>query len=194
MSSRQRLAKSRDNSGLVRHRGLMDDAFDLERFVVAQDLPGTLDDYEAATKELRTGRKVSHWMWFVFPQLRELGFTAYAKRYGIGSRDEATAYLAHEVLGPRLRRCARLVVGSGAVSANRLMGGHPDDQKLKSSMTLFAEVADDDGDFVAVLDKYFRGERDRETLKLLAPRPTSAAEPESEVRRAPRKWRRWRRK
>ncbi|MCW2516261.1 MAG: hypothetical protein JWR11_5303 [Mycobacterium sp.] len=138
----------------------MSDPYDLARFVEAQDRGGT---YETAARELRSGRKQSHWMWFVFPQIHGLGHSALAVEYAIGSRDEAVAYLAHDVLGPRLHRCARLVVASGAVSAKALMGS-PDDLKLKSSMTLFAEVADDDGDFAAVLEQYYGGERDQATI------------------------------
>jgi uncharacterized protein (DUF1810 family) len=143
----------------------MSDSYDLERFITAQQRG---DSYEAAVRELHAGHKTSHWMWFVFPQLRGLGRSAMAERYGIASRAEAVAYLDHDRLGPRLRRCAGLVVRSGAVTARALMG-YPDDLKLHSSMTLFAEVADDDRDFVAVLDKYFRGERDPETRRLLDP-------------------------
>ncbi len=146
----------------------MADPHDLQRFVDAQDRGGT---FEEAVAELRAGRKTSHWMWFVFPQLRGLGRTETATFYGIGSRAEAVAYLAHDVLGPRLRRCARLVPRSGAVTAEGLMG-HTDALKLRSSMTLFAEVAEsegvDDQDFVAVLAKYYDGERDAATLELLA--------------------------
>ncbi|BBZ28698.1 calpastatin [Mycolicibacterium madagascariense] len=144
----------------------MADAHDLQRFVDAQDRGGT---YDAAVAELRSGRKRSHWMWFVFPQLRGLGRTETATYYGIGSRDEAVAYLAHDVLGPRLRRCAQLVASSGAPTAEQLMG-HVDGLKLRSSMTLFAEAAGDvgdAGDFVAVLEKYYGGEPDPMTLRLL---------------------------
>jgi uncharacterized protein (DUF1810 family) len=141
----------------------MTDSYDLQRFVVAQDRERA---YDIAINELRAGRKASHWMWFVLPQLRGLGTTAMAERYGIGSRDEAVAYVAHEVLGPRLRRCAQLISRSGAVTAQALMGS-VDALKLRSSMTLFAEVTDDDPDFVAVLDKYYGGQRDPRTLALL---------------------------
>jgi uncharacterized protein (DUF1810 family) len=141
----------------------MSDPFDLERFVIAQDRDGT---YDAAVRELRAGRKTSHWMWFVFPQIRGLGRTSMAHTYGIGSREEAVAYLAHDVLGPRLRRCAQLVCTSGAVTSEALLG-HTDALKLGSSMTLFAEVTDDDADFVSVLRKYYAGKRDPETLTRL---------------------------
>ena len=143
----------------------MTDSHDLERFVTAQDRD---DTFEAVVRELRAGRKASHWMWFVFPQMRGLGRTATAEHYGIASRDEAIAYLAHDVLGPRLRRCARLVVSSGAVTAEALLGS-TDALKLRSSMTMFAEVADDPADFVAVLAKYHDGARDPRTLALLGP-------------------------
>ncbi|MET0457402.1 MAG: DUF1810 domain-containing protein [Mycobacterium sp.] len=153
----------------------MADPFHLQRFVDAQNRGGT---YEAAAAELRAGRKRSHWMWFVFPQLRGLGRTAMAHQYGIGSREEAIAYLAHDVLGPRLHQCAQLVTQSGAATAETLLGG-VDALKLRSSMTLFAEVADgaseakggrlDGRDFVAVLDAYYAGERDPLTLQLLGP-------------------------
>ena len=142
----------------------MDDPFDLARFVDAQR--PVIDDVMA---ELRAGRKRSHWMWFVFPQLRGLGSTAMADRYGIGSSVEATAYLAHDVLGPRLRRCAQLVMQSGAASAEALMGS-TDALKLSSSMTLFAEASNDDRDFVDVLDLYYGGRRDARTLRMLAER------------------------
>ena len=142
----------------------MDDPFDLTRFVEAQR--PVIDD---VMDELRAGRKRSHWMWFVFPQLRGLGSTAMADRYGIGSREEAIAYLAHDVLGPRLRQCAQLVTQSGAASAEALMGP-TDALKLSSSMTLFAEASDDDEDFVDVLDRYYGGRRDARTLSMLAGR------------------------
>lgn len=142
------------------------DPYDLERFVIEQNNDGI---YEVAVKELRAGRKRSHWMWFVFPQMHREGLKPYAKRFAIRSREEAIAYLEHDVLGPRLRRCARLVARSGAVSARVLMGSSVDESKLKSSMTLFAEVSDEDDDFVAVLRKYFPAGRDQETLKKLKP-------------------------
>ena len=140
-------------------------SFDLERFVEAQDRDGT---YDAAVNELAAGRKRSHWMWFVFPQLRGLGSSPMADRYGIASRDEAVAYLGHDVLGPRLHRCARLVTQSGARSADALMGSI-DGLKLRSSTTLFAQAAGtaENADFVAVLDQYFGGEPDPMTLRLL---------------------------
>jgi uncharacterized protein (DUF1810 family) len=146
------------------HGGGMDDPHHLVRFVEAQ-----APVFDTALDELRSGRKRSHWMWFVFPQLRGLGRTPTADYYGIASRDEASAYLAHDVLGPRLRQCAQLVSQSGAVSAEALMG-QVDALKLWSSMTLFAEVAEDDRDFVAVLEKFYGGERDAKTQAMLAGR------------------------
>lgn len=157
----------------------MADPFNLERFVIAQNNDGSFD---SAVKELRAGHKTSHWMWWVFPQLRGLGNTGTSDAYGIGTREEAEAYLDHEVLGPRLHRCARLVVRSGAVSATALLGGI-DAMKLKSSMTLFAEVADQDSDFVAVLRKYYPDGRDQETLKRL--RTQTAIATETPVQSAP---------
>lgn len=152
----------------------MDDPFHLNRFIVAQNMPGPMDNYEAAVRELHAGRKTSHWVWFVFPQfygvIDPARASAMSKKFAIRSRDEAVAYLNHDVLGPRLRRCAQLAARSGAVNVNTLMGGYPDDLKLQSSMTLFAEAARggvDDADFVAVLDRWFRGRRDAKTMKLL---------------------------
>ena len=139
----------------------MADPFDLQRFVDAQEAV-----YEDVVAELRAGRKRSHWMWFVFPQLRELGRSSTAVHFGIRSRDEAVAYLEHDVLGPRLRRCAQLAAGSGAVTAQALMGS-VDALKLRSSMTLFAGVTDHSRDFVDVLEKYYDGEPDPLTVELL---------------------------
>lgn len=139
----------------------MTDPHDLARFVAAQD-----PVYADVVQELRTGRKRSHWMWFVFPQLRELGRSSTAHRYGIATRAEASAYLAHAVLGPRLRECARLVTAIDDASVEQIFGW-PDCLKLQSSMTLFAASTEDDADFVAVLDKFYAGERDGATVELL---------------------------
>ncbi len=141
------------------------DPFDLKRFVDAQQ-----PVYGDVVDELRGGRKRSHWMWFVFPQLRGLGGSVMAVRFGIGSLDEARAYLGHELLGPRLRECARLVTAVQGRSIGQIFGS-PDDLKLCSSMTLFAHATEDNQDFVAVLDKYYDGREDRLTLERLAPRP-----------------------
>ena len=137
------------------------DSFDLQRFVDAQDRV-----YDTVVGELRDGRKRSHWMWFVFPQLRGLGSSPTAVRFAISSIDEARAYLDHELLGSRLRECAGLVVMIDGRTAEEVFGW-PDDMKLRSSMTLFAHAADDNADFVAVLEKFYGGEEDPATLALL---------------------------
>jgi uncharacterized protein (DUF1810 family) len=144
------------------------DPYQLERFVAAQRRDGT---YERAVAELRAGAKVSHWMWFVFPQIAGLGMSAAARDYAISSIAEAHAYLAHPVLGPRLRECARVVADTEGRSAERIFGP-VDAMKLRSSMTLFAaadagqSAAGGPGQsvFRAVLDKYFDGEPDEATL------------------------------
>ncbi|OBH52209.1 calpastatin [Mycobacterium mantenii] len=137
------------------------DPFDLERFVGAQ-----ASVYGDVVDELRSGRKRTHWMWFVFPQLRGLGGSPTAVHYGISSLDEARAYLRHELLGPRLRECARLVSAVQGRSVGQIFGS-PDDLKLRSSMTLFARATDDNEDFIAVLDKYYDGRHDPRTLERL---------------------------
>jgi uncharacterized protein (DUF1810 family) len=135
------------------------DPFDLERFVAAQNANGTYDD---AVEELRRGRKTSHWMWFVFPQIAGLGFSATSRRYAISSLAEAKAYLEHPVLGPRLTECAALVAQAKASSAEQIFGGI-DAQKLQSSMTLFLRAAPDELLFQQVLDQYFGGRADAAT-------------------------------
>ena len=137
-----------------------DDPFDLQRFVDAQDgvYPTVLDD-------LRAGIKHSHWIWFVFPQLRGLGHSPTAHRFGIGSLAEATAYLGHEVLGPRLRECAHLLLAAQGRSAREILG-QPDDLKVRSSMTLFAHAGDDPV-FGDVLDAFYEGQEDPATLHML---------------------------
>jgi uncharacterized protein (DUF1810 family) len=132
----------------------------LDRFVEAQD--GVYDD---ALAELTAGRKRTHWMWFVFPQIAGLGSSPTARFYAIASLDEAKAYLAHPVLGPRLRECAQALLAVQGRSAREILG-YPDDLKLRSSMTLFARAADDPALFQAVLDRYYDGP-DPLTLKLL---------------------------
>jgi uncharacterized protein (DUF1810 family) len=138
-----------------------DDPFDLKRFVDAQ-----APVYGNVVAELRDGRKRSHWMWFVFPQLRGLGGSAMAARYGISSLEEAGAYLSHPVLGPRLRECTQLVNGVQGRSIGQIFGS-PDDLKLCSSMTLFARATDDNQDFIALLDKFYGGRWDELTLARL---------------------------
>ena len=137
-------------------------AADLQRFVAAQD-----GVYAQALAELRRGRKETHWMWFVFPQLAGLGFSPTAQHYAIGSIEEARAYLAHPLLGPRLRECA------GAALAHRdrtaeAMFGKVDALKFRSSLTLFEAAADDPAPFADALEAFYGGERDPATLRLLA--------------------------
>ena len=136
-----------------------DDPFDLGRFVEAQDAGAT---YQRAVAELETGRKVTHWMWFVFPQIAGLGRSATARRYAISSRAEAEAYLRHPVLGPRLRAAAGIVARSAAPSPAELLGS-VDALKLRSSMTLFARAAPDEPVFTEVLARFFGGEPDGAT-------------------------------
>jgi uncharacterized protein (DUF1810 family) len=152
----------------------------LQRFVTAQDEGGT---YEGALAELRAGRKASHWMWFVFPQIAGLGQSEMSRRFAISSLEEAQAYLEHPVLGPRLVECAQALLGHEGLTAEEIMGGI-DAVKLRSSMTLFAQAAqlasprkrahsnsfrglDDAEVFEQVLERYFGGEADAETLRLL---------------------------
>jgi uncharacterized protein (DUF1810 family) len=129
---------------------------DVQRFRDAQERV-----YDSVREEIRAGDKRSHWMWFIFPQVKGLGRSPAAERYGIGGRAEARAYLDDPVLGPRLRECA-----DGVLAHNHLMFGFPDDLKLRSSMTLFAQVADDPAPFEAVLAKFFDGPAPR-TAELL---------------------------
>ena len=137
------------------------DPFDLQRFVDAQArvYPSVLD-------ELRAGRKRSHWIWFVFPQIAGLGSSSTAARYAISSIDEARAYLRHEVLGPRLRECTQLVNAVQGRSIGEIFGS-PDDLKVRSSMTLFARATEDNADFVKLLARYYDGEEDALTLARL---------------------------
>mgnify|MGYP001079773569 CR=1 FL=1 len=151
-----------DGVDMARHADIGADPHDLQRFVDAQQ-----PVYDTVLAELRAGRKRTHWMWFVFPQLRELGRSPTARRYGIGSLAEATAYLDHPVLGPRLRECARILAGIENRTAEEIFG-FPDWVKLRSSMTLFAHATADNADFLAVLDRYYGGEQDPATLELLA--------------------------
>ena len=139
----------------------MDIEFDLDRFVSAQD-----PVYSDVLAELRTGRKRSHWMWFVFPQMAGLGQSEMARRYAIGSSDEAAAYLAHPVLGPRLRECARLVALHPDMDIGAIFDS-PDDRKFHSSMTLFNDIAPDEAVFQTCLDQFFDGRPDPATMALL---------------------------
>jgi uncharacterized protein (DUF1810 family) len=139
---------------------------DLERFVHAQD-----GVHEQARAELAAGRKRSHWMWFVFPQLAGLGSSPTAQAYAIRDLQEARAYLAHPVLGPRLAECAGTLLTVEGRTASQILG-YPDDLKLRSSMTLFAEAAGDPAVFRRVLERYYDGP-DPRTLELLGLRETS---------------------
>ena len=138
----------------------LNDPYDLDRFVRAQT-----QDYERALSELRAGKKKSHWMWYVFPQIEGLGLSPMSVRYSIQSAAEARAYLEHPLLGPRLSKCAAVVRDIVGRSALEIFGS-PDDLKLRSCATLFGAVSKD-GVFEQVLQKYFGGERDKETLRRL---------------------------
>jgi uncharacterized protein (DUF1810 family) len=137
-----------------------DDPHRLQRFLAAQDQGGT---YERALAELRAGRKTSHWMWFVFPQVAGLGHSPMAREYAIESLAEARAYLEHPVLGPRLRECAAALLPHAGTPAAAILGGI-DAIKLRSSMTLFARAAPEEPLFGEVLDAFYDGEADPETL------------------------------
>jgi uncharacterized protein (DUF1810 family) len=138
-----------------------EDRYDLNRFVEAQD-----GVYERALAELKRSQKRSHWMWFIFPQIDGLGRSSTAKFYAIKSAAEAKAYLNHPVLGPRLIECSKVLLQSKGLSASDIFG-FPDDLKLRSSMTLFANVSEPDSVFTHVLGQYFEGQLDLQTLELL---------------------------
>jgi len=137
------------------------DPFNLQRFVEAQ-----ANVYPRVVDELRRGRKTSHWMWFVFPQISGLGFSEMSQRFAIGSLEEAKAYLAHPVLGARLRECAALVLNCPEPSIARILGA-PDDMKFHSCMTLFAEADPDAALFQQALQRFFGGARDAPTMARL---------------------------
>jgi uncharacterized protein (DUF1810 family) len=139
------------------------DPYDLQRFVAAQDAGGT---YERATAELRAGRKTSHWMWFVFPQIAGLGYSPASRTYAIASLAEARAYLAHPVLGARLTECAAILAGLPGRTAEQIFG-EVDALKLCSSMTLFMHAAPGEPVFRQVLDRYFGGIPDAATEQLI---------------------------
>jgi uncharacterized protein (DUF1810 family) len=138
----------------------MTDPYDLKRFVDAQ-----APVYQRVVAELSRGRKQSHWMWFIFPQLAGLGHSKMAQRFAIASREEAVAYLEHASLGPRLHECTGLVLAVERKTILEILGS-PDDLKFRSSMTLFGAVSSDPK-FSAAIDKYYGGEPDRTTLELL---------------------------
>jgi len=137
------------------------DPFELQRFVDAQDR--VWDDVLA---ELRTARKRTHWMWFVFPQLAALGRSSMARHYGLSGLDDARAYWKHPVLGPRLRTCCEALLHNGATDPHAVFGS-PDDLKLRSCLTLFAAAEPGEPLFPQVLDRYYRGVRDDRTLALV---------------------------
>jgi len=137
----------------------MADTYNLERFVEAQ-----APVYEQVLSELRAGRKQSHWIWFIFPQIAGLGYSSTAQFYAIESLDEAAAYLQHPVLGSRLRECTEIVNGIEGRSVNAILGS-PDDMKFRSSMTLFAQATKDNEIFLSALKKYFEGRADELTLQ-----------------------------
>ena len=140
----------------------MNDSFGLDRFVSAQ-----APVFDTVVAELQAGRKRTHWMWFVFPQLRGLGYSQTARFYGLASRAEAAAYHTHPLLGPRLLRCTQLVLGSGAPSLHAIFGS-PDDMKFRSCMTLFEQAAPGEPMFGRAMDRWCAGARDEQTLRLLA--------------------------
>jgi uncharacterized protein (DUF1810 family) len=141
------------------------DPYDLNRFVEAQQ-----DDYALALAEIRSGRKRSHWMWYIFPQFDGLGHSSMSKRYAIKSVAEAEAYLRHPTLGPRLVECCEAALSVEGRSAHEIFGS-PDDFKLRSCATLFAQVSPPGSLFHRLLDKYFEGGRDDRTLGLVGVAP-----------------------
>jgi uncharacterized protein (DUF1810 family) len=144
-----------------------DDLYNLNRFVHAQE-----GSYEQALAEMRSGKKRTHWMWYIFPQLDGLAFSATSQLYSIKSLEEAKAYLAHPLLGPRLLECTEAVLRIEGRAAREIFGS-PDDRKLRSCATLFACVLSPGSVFDRVLEKYYQGERDEKTLQLLGTAPDS---------------------
>jgi uncharacterized protein (DUF1810 family) len=141
----------------------MEDPYRLQRFVDAQNWSGT---YETVISELRTGRKIGHWMWYIFPQVKGLGYSHMSMEFGISSLAEAQSYLRHPVLGPRLKECARILMGIEGQGATEILGGI-DAIKLRSSMTLFMSAEPEELIFHAVLAKYYHGSADQETIERL---------------------------
>lgn len=140
----------------------MTDVYNLQCFLDAQ-----AHTYDTVLAELRSGRKSSHWIWFIFPQIKGLGRSGMAQQFAIGSLDEAKAYLQHPVLGPRLRACTQLVLDVNGRSAEEIFG-YPDYLKFRSCMTLFMAAATDNALFKDALLKYFDGQHDQMTLDILA--------------------------
>lgn len=137
------------------------DRFDLDRFLHAQD-----NVYDHVLAELRNGSKRTHWMWFIFPQIDGLGFSATTRHFAIKSIEEARSYLSHPVLGARLRECGEAVLAVQGRSVSDIFGD-PDDMKLQSSATLFAQIDEPDSIFARLLDKYFQGMQDVKTITIL---------------------------
>jgi uncharacterized protein (DUF1810 family) len=148
---------------------LAEDPYDLKRFLLAQE-----GDYDRALSEIRSGRKRSHWMWYIFPQIDGLGFSSASSRYSIKSLPEAKAYLEHPVLGSRLRECAAAVVSLEGRSAMEIFGS-PDDLKLRSCATLFARVSLPGSVFDRLLGKYYQGKPDDRTIQLLTADPQNTS-------------------
>lgn len=136
-------------------------AYDLDRFVLAQEY-----SYDTALSEIKKGRKTTHWIWYIFPQLKGLGVSYRSEQYGIENAEEARSYLSHPVLGARLREITKAVLNLNENDAHKVMG-YPDDMKLRSCMTLFAYISENDSIFHRVLEKYFDGKRDEATIKML---------------------------
>ena len=145
----------------ARQHGEAGDPYDLNRFVQAHE-----DNYERALSEIKSGRKRSHWMWYIFPQFDGLGFSTMSQRYSIKSVAEAKAYLSHPILSSRLRECVEAALSVEGRSAYEIFGS-PDDMKLRSCSTLFASVSPKSSIFDQLLEKFFQGERDGKTLGLL---------------------------
>ena len=139
----------------------MNDPFDLHRFVEAQE-----PVYATVLNELHKGKKSSHWMWFIFPQLKSLGISATAQHFGLASNEEARAYLDHSILGVRLRECVEQLLALGTTDPHAIFGS-PDDMKLRSCLTLFAAVAQGERMFEQALDRFYGGVPDELTLRLL---------------------------
>ena len=139
--------------------------YNLDRFKTAQDT-----DYKTALSEIRNGRKVSHWMWYIFPQMKQLGYSPTAQYYGIGSLDEAKSYIADDKLRQHLVEISEALLALESDNASQIMG-YPDDMKLKSSMTLFMLAAPEIPVFQAVLDKFYGGEPDKKTIELINRNP-----------------------
>lgn len=137
------------------------DPHNLQRFLVAQ-----AEDYECALRELKRGRKESHWIWYIFPQVAGLGHSSMAQEYAVQSRDEAVAYLNHPVLGARLKQCSEALLRHRDKQIQDIMG-YPDDLKLRSSLTLFATVSTEENIFKKVLDVFYSGQRDERTIAFL---------------------------